>query len=61
MFCKLRLDWEKEGQSRIGNAFVYYNKVKARGTHAALGQQLGVSQQWISEFNENIAGSFQIS
>lgn len=23
-----RLDWEKEGQSRCGNAFVYYNKVK---------------------------------
>ena len=25
----VRLDWEKEGQSRCGNAFVYYNKVKA--------------------------------
>lgn len=28
-FYWLRLDWEKEGQSRIGNPFVYYNKVKA--------------------------------
>lgn len=24
------LDWEKEGQSRIGNPFVYYNKVKGK-------------------------------
>jgi len=24
------LDWEKEGQSRCGNAFVYYNKVKGK-------------------------------